>query len=151
MIRFNAVEKIVDQVKVSLHLITGSKKLIKNKNSPNYGMQIVTDTLINKTALPNKTNADIRSLEVVDIGNRHYSARAIYSDGTAEENFVGHWYGLQHGGRGPVWTPMGRNSTVDLGQKTRFVELSVWIREQNDDKNVETNTHGTMSIGDAPW
>jgi len=143
----NIFEKIIDKFNLIFKFNNNNRnKNIVNKNSPNYGTQINTDKIINKTELPNKSLQDIRKLEISKMDNSRYKVTAIYSDGTKDENFEGYWYGWQLiPGKMPVWTPLGKNNSFVL-EKSNFSEISVWVYAQNDDKNVSHNMHGSISI-----
>lgn len=145
MIRFNALEKIIDRLTFR---INNHNKSIKNKSSHNYGTQIVAERVINKTELPNKSLNDIRKLNIIKSGSNEYKVEAIYSDGTKDDQFNGYWYGWQLiQGKPPVWTPLGKKNSIDLGQ-SQFSEISVWVREQEDERNVDRNVHSSISAKD---
>jgi hypothetical protein len=149
MIKFNALEKLF--VKIDSIVSFKNNKKIVNKNSPNYGSQTIADTVINNTQLTNKTRADIRKLEIDKIGERLFKARAIYVDSSTDDTFKAHWYAWQNiHGKPPVWTPMGTNNTVDLGQ-SRFISLSAWVNDQPNEVGASENISSEVYIGDESW
>lgn len=149
MIKLNILEKIADKFHLAFWSNNKNKKIV-NKNSPNFGNQTIAETVINKTLLKNRGNADIRKLEIISGAARNYKAKAIYSDGFVDEEFTGYWYGWQHAGGTVVWTPLGHKNSINLGE-SRYAEISAWANEQNDKEGADANTHASIGVGDKPW
>jgi len=145
MIKFIALEKIIDRLQLILRVNNHNKRIV-NKNSPNYGTQNIADTIINKTGLTHKSLDDIRKLDIINIAPREYKVKATHSDGTKDNQFKGHWYGWQIiGGTKAVWTPFGKKNSINLGQ-SQFSEISVWVREQSDDQDVDRNVYSSIGV-----
>ncbi|MCA9328816.1 hypothetical protein KC959_03520 [Candidatus Saccharibacteria bacterium] len=122
------------------------RKNIVNKNSPNHGVQVVADTVINNTELVNKSLQDVRKLEITRTDSNSYRVTAVYVDGAKDEAFKANWYGWQNGGGFmPVWTPLGKSNSISLGRST-FTSISAWVFEQTDKEGADKNVHASVEV-----
>lgn len=145
----SAINKIFEKLNIKfLNNSTSSKRTIVNKNSPNYGHQYAGD-YVQKVDLSHKSRSDVRNIHIEKIGARTFSAKATYIDGERDEKFKVYWYGWQNiEGRQPVWTYLDFSNTVDIGQDTKFISVSAWLKDCPEEQNAHSNLSKEFYIGD---